>query len=645
MKKNFLAFGLLTASLSVNAQVLMHVGDTGIFYVSSGTLVYSGGGVQTKATGLVDLHGNMMIVGSGGTDVLRTNTAAAGNNPKTDGGNIILRLNKSAPNATDYDAVSYGQLFIDGISQANSTAIIDKEYQTAANGNGSYFQQVALPFFDKELGSLSTELGKTFGTTRFTQNEILKFDNVPAVSRHYTNLTTKTTDASGYYMLGSKNNNLNTSTSLRTLRGRAYASVPVTQTLVNGGNVNFGTGGNNINEYNEKYNTYLQDQFALPNGAWTGNYAKYLYQFGNPFFTNIDLSEIARTEAGGDGNNISIFGIRTTAGTIKTLSNGSTYATGANFVSFDINGVPAGDISSLIIKPMQTFVLKVRNNTSYNLNFNTLRRFKTTPRFVQNAPVAYSVTAKISTPTVKQLGVIALNAAGEELGRAYYVVSPTFTTGHQNNLDNSVQLANGASVIGTFEEDPINGMYDPNYTSAYWLYINEANEVNFFGKAVPLALYSADISTLKFEIREDAVLLPDAQQNLSSGEAFYYKKSSGTMAPISQNMSLPTNGGTEFGLSYGPNSTGVLGTSEIVKVNRNLVVYNEAIDNFVVQFDPNWKTADIQVYDMSGKIVISAKNVKTTQDFIINLSNKITGTYVVIGTNEKSETFTSKIIR
>lgn len=628
--------------MTASAQVLTHVGDAGLLYVGEGALVYSGGGVQTQADGLLDVHGNVMVVG-GGADLLKTIDALGA--AKTDGGNMILRMNSAT--ALD-DATTYGQLYIDGITQANSTAIISKEYRTAANGSGNYFQQVALPFFDKEIGSLSAELGKTFSQTRYTQNEILKFDNVAAVSRHYTNLGTKTTDPSGYYMLGSKSDNLNTSTTLRTLKGRAYASVPVVTTLVNGGNVNYGAGGYAVNEYNEKYHTYLQDQFALASGLnWTGHYAKYLYQFGNPYFTNLDLSYIAIDEgASGDGNKLDIYGIKTTAGTVKTLTNGSTYATGATFVSFDAAGVPAGDIPSLIIKPMHSFVLKLRSNTSATFNFNTLRRFKATTRYA-TLNTTYSVTASKNTTngTLKQLGVIALNASGEELGRTYYVVSPDFTTGHQNATIPSVQVANGAGVIGTFEEDPINGMYDANYTSAYWLYINEANETNFFGKPVPLALYSSDIASLKFEIRENAVLIPDTQQNLSTNEAFYYRTSTGVMAPISQNMSIPTNGGTEFGLSYGPMSNSVLGTSESIKANKTLVVYNEAIDSYVVQFDSKWKSADIQVYDMSGKIVISAKNVKTSQDFVLDLSNKIQGAYVVTGVNEKGEKFTSKIIR
>lgn len=71
MRKSLFAIGLLAISYSVQAQILCHVDTDARMYVSEGTLVYSGGGVQTKGTGLVDVHGNVMVVGATG-DAFRT---------------------------------------------------------------------------------------------------------------------------------------------------------------------------------------------------------------------------------------------------------------------------------------------------------------------------------------------------------------------------------------------------------------------------------------------------------------------------------------------------------------------------------------------------------------------------------------------
>ncbi|MEG2510705.1 MAG: hypothetical protein RSA74_14735, partial [Chryseobacterium sp.] len=62
MKKNLLTIGLLAISLSVQAQnILMHVDTAAKMYVSQGTLVYNGGGLQMKATGSIENHGNFMV--------------------------------------------------------------------------------------------------------------------------------------------------------------------------------------------------------------------------------------------------------------------------------------------------------------------------------------------------------------------------------------------------------------------------------------------------------------------------------------------------------------------------------------------------------------------------------------------------------
>jgi hypothetical protein len=657
MRKSLFAIGLLAAVYSVQAQnVLVHVDDAATTYVSEGTLVYSGGGVQTRGAGIMDVHGNVMVEASA-TDAFKTITTGGAN--KTDGGNIVLRLN--TPGAGSYDTSTYGQLYINGVSTANLTGVVSKEYRTAKNGNGNYFQQIALPFAGKAYSSLSTELAKTFGTTRWTQNEILSWNNTNVVSNHVTDLANTTPAAPMYYMLGSNNNNLDLSTppaSLPTIAPTATGSVftlngaPVRSedlaavSLQNAGaSVAFGVNGNNTNQYNEKYNTYLQDQFDNTTGVFLGNYGKNIYQFGNPYFTNLDLSRIGYVENGGvtDGNNVTnIWGVKYTAGTVVTYPSGTTFTTGAQVQTFDqFTGVPAGD-TGLIIKPMQTFVLKLRDNTAQTLNFSTLRRFSST---VRAAATDYNVTAaKGIAGTLKQLGVIALDAAGKEVGRTYYVVTPNATTGHQTNGATSIQAAaTGGDAIGTFEELPTGG-YDNNNVN-YWLYINEANENNFKGKNVKLVTYNpAIVKSYKFEIKENAQPIANGAHALSAGIGFYYKAPNGTAQQAVQGAVIPVTG-TEYDLYYGEPSNIVLAANENKAPSRTLVVYNPGIDNYIVRFDPNWKKADIEVYDMSGKLVISKKSVETSKDFVIELDKKIKNSYVVKVVSDKGDIVNTKILK
>ncbi|WP_128572555.1 T9SS type A sorting domain-containing protein [Chryseobacterium sp. P1-3] len=595
----------------------------------------------------MDVHGNVMVVGATG-DAFRT--IADNGQPKLDGGNIILRLNTPASFATS----TYGQLYIDGLSQSNITGIVTKEFRTTSQGSGNYFQQIALPFFGKALSSLSTELGKNFDTGRYS-NPILKWNNTNAVSDHFTSLATTTSDGSGYYMLKVSNDDWNPSApasgTVFAVNGAPYAQFASATTLQNGGNVDFGTNGNNNNAYNEKYNTYLDDSFEFTASPWAGTFGKNFYQFGNPFLTNIDLSKIGYDEGGvSDGNAVTnIWGVEYDPGTIHTLPNGSTYATGSKIVTYQPTGngvAPAGDVDLVVIKPMQSFKMKLRDNTSQTLNFNTLRRFKQTARA---AGTDYSVTAarsaqNTSRGSLKQLGIIGLDANGNEIGRTYYVVSPTSATGHQVSIATTIQASAGKNLFGTFEED-INGGYDNNNTN-YWLYINEANESNFQGKNVKLVNYYLDkVKSYKFEVRENAELIPAGAHQLSSGIGFYYKAENGTLVQAKQGDIVPANT-TEADLYYGAPSEITLANKEKkVAPSRTLVVYDPSITNYIVRFDPNWKKADIEVYDMSGKLVISKKAVDASRDFVIELNNSVKNSYVVKIVSDKGETVNTKILK
>ncbi|RLJ23093.1 putative secreted protein (Por secretion system target) [Chryseobacterium sp. 7] len=658
MRKSLFAIGLLAISYSVQAQILCHVDANANMYVSEGTLVYSGGGVQTKANGILDVHGNIMVVGSG-SDAFKTIDAAGAD--KTDGGNILLRLNTPGTFATS----TYGQLYIDGISQSNITGIVTKEYRTPSNGSGNYFQQVALPFSGKALSTLSTEVGKTFNTGRYS-NPILQWDNANAVSKHFTSLATTTTDPSGYYMLKVTGNDWNPSApagaaTVYNINGRPNAPYAAPVALQNAGksnigasNVVFGTNGNAVNSYNEKYNTYLDDSFEFTTSPWAGTFGQNWYQFGNPYLTNLDLSNIGYTEngTGSDGNVVSnILGIEYNPGTVTTLPSGSTYATGAQVVTFFPSGdgyaLAAGDVDKVVIKPMQSFKIKLRNNTAQTLNFNTLRRFNSTARA---AATNYSVTAakmangKTASNTIKQLGVIGLDANGKEIGRTYYVVSPSLTTGHQISAATSVQSSAGSGLMGTSEE-ALNGGYDNTYKDSYWLYINEANEDNFQGKNIKLRNFYDQVKSYKFEIRENTELIPNGAHQLSSGIGFYYKAENGNLIEAKQGDTVPVTN-MEANLYYGEPSNLTLATDKTTpKTSNTLVVYNSAISNYIVRFDPSWKKADIQVYDMSGKLVISKKAVETTRDFVIELDGSVKNSYVVKIVSDKGETVNTKILK
>jgi len=80
------------------------------------------------------------------------------------------------------------------------------------------------------------------------------------------------------------------------------------------------------------------------------------------------------------------------------------------------------------------------------------------------------------------------------------------------------------------------------------------------------------------------------------------------------------------------------------KPSRTRVVYNPPSDKFVVRFDPDWKRADINIYDMSGKLILTEKNVSAEKDFEINLL-KTNQAYIVTAVSDNGAKISSKIVR
>ena len=659
MKKSLLTIGLIALSLSVQAQnnVLLHVDDTAKMYVSNGTLVYNGGGLQTKGSGNIDLYGNMMVVGTS-TDGLKTLNATGGGD-KLDGGNINVKLVDAANPVTS----PYGQLYISGIPQNNITAIVNKEYASTKHGD---YQQIAIPFKGKTISSFNTEAGTSaFSETRWTKKEILKWSNAnlrfdgniipystitsatqPGIA-YQMSYTTSDADKTGYFSVGTLGFNPST---MHTFKGTPFADGSTSFTLAPAAtSPNFGASGSGINIYRERYNTYIWDDFEPSTSAWVGaSWGKNIYQFSNPYFTNLDLSLVGYDEPSGvtDGNNISnIYGIAVNpSNVVYNSGTTSSYATG-QMVTFDpTTKKPNGNYDALIIKPLGTFKIKLRTNASQTLGFDNLRRFNTTPRA---EATAYSVSAaKNGNNIIKQLGVLALDANGNQIGETYYVVAPQFTSGHIADpiADNSVQAMTSTNAIIQTYEEALTGGTDANYSSAYRLYINEANETNFLGKRVDMGIFGSNVVSLKFQLRDDTQLVADGTHLLSAGKGFYYTKADGVAHQITQGTIIPVTE-ANLGLYYGEPQNVTLGTGEsVAKKSRTLVTYNPDVTNYIVRFDPEWKSASISVFDASGKLVITEKSVKTDSDYVIKLDASQKAMYVVKVIGNDGTIVNSKIL-
>ena len=678
MKRKIFTLGLLSLAFSANAQSLLGVQDQASLHIKEDALIYSGGELKTVADGVIDNFGNVMIVGGG------FKTVTASNTNKTNGGNFILRLWSNATTngsiVNGGTVIKYGQLYIDNqTTQAQVTGIVDKEYKD--NAHGAY-QQMAIPFYKKKFSELSTELNANLSGNRRNKTGILVWNNSKVRFDHFTP-SDNTTDillasttpvensgATTYYAIGSMNfnafsgGNLNSlSTKVFTIKGVPFAGTIIGTLTGAGQNVDFGPGGKNTNYFRERYNSYLGDNWEHSTNLWTGNYGKNIYQFGNPYLTNLNLKYLGKIVS-------NLKGVRVDP-SIDVKATGA--ETGGVYLSYT-SGVATGDVKQAIVRPMGTFEIKLSTGTT-PLDFGKLRKFaysassSATPTYNDGVTVqskslneelllselselstnstAKTANARLSSSTVKQLGVIALDSDGKELGRTYYVVYADGVSGQPTNLTTQV-TANSKNIIGTFEESKKGGV-DEDLINSYWLYINEANENDFKGKEIPMRVYSSDVKSLVFEILENAEDIADGQERLSSGESFYiFDGKKHVLIGNNKKISISSTD-AEFGLYYGKPAELVSQKNTIATIQKpsaTILAYDESIAAHKILFDPEWKKATVQVFDLSGRLILSQANVDATKgEFVVNLPSAVRGTYVVTAVSETGKKFSQKVIK
>lgn len=645
MKKSLILVITILGSTAIFAQSTFFVGNGAVVTTTEGSLVYTenrNSGKAFKSLGKVDNYGNFKVVGPFDNSLNTTNESK----------NFILYYNP----ATNKGGERYGQLWIEEETQANVVGKITKKFKVDREGA---FQDIALPFERKLINELTTEFGRAvpFDNQRWkknnitvTNNTLVRADNVDV---------TKTTNDVGtgyryaYYSLANQNGNV-TFTNEHEISGVPFSKSDVTVNLSGAGaGINFGDRGSNRNIYKEKYSTYVRDHFAATDGnVWSGDYGKNLYQISNPFFVNLDLSMIPQTLRD------KIRGIRISLNDFTYDTKGVHYG-GYKYITFTGTGAPVGD-EAIIIKPMQSFLIKMKDGQTGTLDLSTLRVFSYTPQNNQysaasgpsssgrRARVSETRFKQLSTPSevVKQLAVIALDEQKKEIGRAYYAVYENAITGMPNGDVATAQAqASTQNAIGFYEEKRKGGWDKNAYEKYGWLYINEANEKDFKGKRVLLGVKD-DVKYFKFEIKYNSQFLEDGAGQLPNGESFYIRETKGSdsdLVKINNGAELPV-GEKFFNVYYGQPNIGTLATEEFAKNDQCKVVYDKGLESYRLIFSKNWNKANVQIYDLSGKIVKEAKNVATSSDFIFSIP-VLNNVYVVTAVSENGEKFSQKIIK
>ena len=566
MKKNLLALLALGAIYSANAQTA-YIKDQAKVVVKPNTLLYMGNGLEISSSTpeTVVNEGNIAINLSSLKEYTYINIApdvayyfknfnTDGTTPNN-GENFVNKYN---------DKNSYGQLMfysnrVSSTSSMNPTTfnkgaarvlghvVMEQPYVNPESYN---WLPIAFPFNSIEDAGLMNIIMNSYNIDR---NQII-YNDSKSNSRYSStimkwkaneqffspvNLTENITASLGYetntFIL-----NL-TSGVLKNLHGSNYNSSTSRiqyKGVPNGGGRNivyfntgtgwstrayseadtWGTWKKKINEANEKYETYIAENFTIADDTST-TYGKYQINFGNPFTHNLDLANLF------SGNHSSSAAKRNVRAVTKPgssvtwkLNEGNTTRNNIHYMA----SVPAnlttgnnpaltnrewtGDKEALLLRPFEMATIKMANldkTGSYQFYTAEITEYAT------NSPKTFAYTSggTITSPTLArksasedtestqnntfanssnlyQLGLAVEASNGQFGNRVYIAAVDKDITGKQDDFELEFGQFGSNSGFWLVQEAK-----DGSYDQGSYLYINGFNKEDYVAKPLRMVFY------------------------------------------------------------------------------------------------------------------------------------------------------------
>ncbi len=690
MKKNLLALFALGAIYSASAQDT-YIKDAVIVKVNPNTLFYNGGNVSvdTDAAGgtteKIINEGNIQIKGGF-------------SNANTIGKNFVNRY------AVGTTGTQYGQLIIDGASTVSGRVSIERSKIDVSSND--YFP-FGLPYqgdnvdkiFENIIGNSYSFRGDckvdvNCGTTRYLQTLLSwdikqsEYDHVPTgtlvtAGANYTVNTmigpfkTFLEGISGtkFSTYGKPNNKAIVLNNVESgIRNKTKAEFS---------ELTWGQWKNLTNNYNETYDSYLGNNTNVDTNA---RYAKNLHRFSNPFTSNIDLSDVSIATSwikfvvnGVTKGPTETFEPTTIKFRINKLAdnysvdwNGQTGGSNTNttrisaYLQKATSGTTpyfwAGNPDALIVKPFEYFeidyytMLKANNGGSniVTANFNITDKQKTfSYDFAtkgSNGSYARSSNSLASTDilndeSLQQKGLI----AGNDFTQVeFFLLDNTNILGDAAYLVNSSFYKTGNSTTSNIEKNPI-FLYEEKNDGTVVIdaqtLLNQFNSNDYVGKPIRVGfnnLIDGHSYTINLRLFEQSIL--NRVDNLSIGKYYLLDKSKNQLIEIDSNTSINftanSNINNQFELYWNEKPSN-LGTSEIEKSNSTFIFKENT--NKYVRFEKNSTSANIEIYDLTGRLITRNVDISTNSDYKLNLGSS-SGVYVIVITYKDGKVISLKTI-
>lgn len=702
MKKNLLTLSFLAAAAFAFAQDT-YIGDKAVVKVQPNTLFYHGGNVKlTTSTGsgaplteVVKNQGNIKVQGQFENTINSANGAEFVNiwTDANNFGQLIINetststgkvaMERSLPNVEQIDEYIIALPF---------KGKAEDVYKTLTNLNLS--NNIVNPTFSGWCAENSACPDRYTQTLMVWDNSETEYDNVKSDSE---------ISPIKRYLLNSRRgsdfrnvvNTIKTNLPQTATQKISFSGVPSNEDIsielysgLKGNsqayeNETFSQWKNRINNHLETYDSYLGNQQNSTDGS--RSFGKNIHRLANPFTSNLDLSDISRTNSWIYFSDVSTntptvvydnlirFRIFKLANdfSITWNSNNGNISTSSNTTTFSayLNSNTAGtyfwtgSAEALLVKPYETFFIDYYAvNRSGNGGTRTIKanvtlgdKQKTFIKEYAGAtssneiPGTYSrnnsnVQALLNNESLKATGLVTdfdftqlelyLSENSSIKGNAAYLLNANFmTTGNETATkfaDNNI----------FFYEETENGdvVLDAETIS------NSFNSEDYIGKPIRLGfknLTSGNEYQVNINLYEYSIL--NKVNSLNLGRYYILDKLTNKVSEVDASTQISfvadenVNDRFEF---YWNESPRTLSTEDIVK--NTTYIYKDQAAQYV-RFENTNSTATVEIFDITGRSIQKNTNVPTTSDYRLNLTN-VPNIYVVVITYENGKVVTKKTI-
>lgn len=707
MKRSFLAIGALMIVGAMNAQTTQatttYVGQDSQLFLSKDALWYSQGNFQLDSNGpkAVENKGNVAIVG---------NYTKGANNTKNEGKEFVNVYT---------DRVNYGQVIIKNSDEdATARMTVERPAPSTNYFDGSY--EMSFPYVDT-VSYLMHSFGKNesdfkgtcpknarCGNDRYKMT-LTKWNNNRL--HHDAVETTDKFEAGDIYNLNLRENDMKkVATGIISYKGtpsgKAYDREGIKGIItpfegkVNSNNVNlFSEAKYNDwkvmrNPYNEEYQSYLG--YVNSNSKL---YGKNIYRFGNPYTSNIDLSELDKDTQdsnngeswlkiafngqvdGGDFrhlieyadpvDNSSSYGLRDFT-ILKRMDDYNddwtrkkgTITVRSSYHAARINDAGAweGAAEALIIRPTETFQLyfpaislanAFGNDRILAVNVNFKDRHKT----FSHSPVA-TVTAKtnadLDIPGLKTNSISSIRTASA--GKIRKEV-PNFHQLKISLVQDNQQLGNPVFLVGAdYKKEEGEKSGNSNAVFLYGVKDNEIeykskkefngfNSLSYVGKPLGVGfnnLTKGQTYRLLFGLYEGNIF-----NKVDKTSEFFLKDTKTNevtqIDPKKDYIFVADEDVEKRFVIYWKDlpESKVLSTANVERATQTTLIYEEA-GKSKIRFENISNLANVSVYNASGRLVNTTNNVPTNIDYVLDVN--FTGVYMVKVTYRNGEVRTLKFV-